>query len=95
MVRFDESGRFQALSVLDRVEKSRAKDIMWLEDEAEDTANLEDLKCLDGDRKAMFEVLTALRPQTKDLKKGDLVVAKCNEDGKRYTALVQERLGKA
>ena len=34
------------------------------------------------------------RPNPKNFKKGDLVVAKCNEDGKRYTAIVQENAGK-
>ena len=34
------------------------------------------------------------RPNTKLFKKGDLVIAKCNEDGRKYTAVVQENNGK-
>ena len=37
---------------------------------------------------------SAWRPNPKNFKKGDLVVAKCNEDGRRYTAIVQENSGK-
>ncbi|CAE7572285.1 ypfD [Symbiodinium sp. CCMP2592] len=52
-------------------------DIEWIEDDAEDTVDI-----------------TNLRPNPRNFKKGDLVVAKCNEDGKRYTAIVQENKGK-
>ncbi|CAE7255009.1 MET3 [Symbiodinium natans] len=38
--------------------------------------------------------LADLRPNTKLFKKGDLVIAKCNEDGRKYTAVVQENNGK-
>eukprot|EP00434_Breviolum_minutum_P041996 symbB.v1.2.037366.t1/scaffold5498.1/size37837/1 len=72
---FHDDGRYYSVKVK-KDNGDGSFDIMWLEDEAEDTAQLEDLK-----------------PQLKDFKKGDLVVAKCAEDGQRYTALVQENKG--
>eukprot|EP00435_Cladocopium_sp_Y103_P034755 s952_g9.t1 len=75
LAKFHDDGRYYSVK-LKKDNGDGSFDIMWLEDEAEDTANLEDLK-----------------PQLKDFKKGDLVLAKCAEDGRRYTALVQENKG--
>lgn len=51
-------------------------DIVWIEDEAEDTTTTKNMK-----------------PQTKDFKKGDLVVAKCADDAGWYTGEVKENEG--
>lgn len=75
LAKFHDDGRYYSVK-LKKDNGDGSFDIVWLEDEAEDTANLEDLK-----------------PQLKDFKKGDLVLAKCAEDGRRYTALVQENKG--
>eukprot|EP00440_Ansanella_granifera_P008094 gb/GFBE01008759.1/.p1 GENE.gb/GFBE01008759.1/~~gb/GFBE01008759.1/.p1 ORF type:complete len:505 (+),score=149.18 gb/GFBE01008759.1/:1-1515(+) len=66
--KFHDDGKFYTV----KIKKDNGDDtfdIIWAEDGAEDTANLEDL-----------------REQDKAFKKGDLVVAKCAQDGKRYTA---------
>lgn len=76
LAKYHEDGRYYTVT-LKKDNGDGTFDIIWLEDDAEDTANKEDLK-----------------PNPKDFKKDDLVIAKCAEDGKRYTALVMENKGK-
>jgi len=73
---FHDDGKFYTVRIV-KDNGDETFDIEWIEDDAEDTVDLANL-----------------RPNPKNFKKGDLVVAKCNEDGSRYTAIVQENKGK-
>ncbi|CAE7860039.1 ypfD [Symbiodinium necroappetens] len=73
---FHDDGKYYTVRIV-KDNGDETFDIEWVEDDAEDTVDLANL-----------------RPNPKNFKKGDLVVAKCNEDGRRYTAIVQENSGK-
>eukprot|EP00931_Biecheleriopsis_adriatica_P101199 TRINITY_DN76390_c0_g1_i1.p1 TRINITY_DN76390_c0_g1~~TRINITY_DN76390_c0_g1_i1.p1 ORF type:complete len:369 (-),score=92.08 TRINITY_DN76390_c0_g1_i1:90-1196(-) len=72
---FEDDGKYYTVKLVkDNGDGTWA--VTWIEDDAEDTASVENLK-----------------PQTKAFEPGDIVVAKCADDGKRYTAKVKKNPG--
>jgi len=75
LLKFEDDGKYYTVKLV-KDNGDGTWDVLWTEDDAEDTASVENMK-----------------PQTKNFQPDDIVVAKCADDGQRYTAKVKKDLG--